>query len=203
MNQPVVDQPIDRQDVRVADQAIDRAVCRAAGCDRPVAYLGAGVCQAHYFRLRRTGTLGLEPIRPRRTGCEIPGCGRRHDARGLCATHYSRWQRYGSTELPARPPPSRGPDNASWRGDQVSYSGAHRRVRTILGPAAAHPCARCGTVPAAQWALIHGSPRQRTDPDDTGLPYSPDSQDYQPLCVSCHKRYDLAELAHRTTEWLW
>jgi hypothetical protein len=186
-----------------ADDGPDPGGCRAAGCDRPVAYVGTGVCQAHYFRLRRTGTLGLEPIRARRTGCEIPGCGRRHDARGLCATHYSRWLRYGSTELPDRPTStSRGPDNASWRGDGIGYSGAHRRLRSALGPAAAHPCTRCGTVPAAQWALIHGSPRQRTDAT-TGLHYSPDPQDYQPLCVSCHKRYDLAELAHTITEWLW
>lgn len=34
--------------------------------------------------------------------CSIPGCGRRHDARGWCATHYNRWKRTGSTDDPAR-----------------------------------------------------------------------------------------------------
>ena len=27
--------------------------------------------------------------------CEIPGCGRRHEARGLCESHYARWKRTG------------------------------------------------------------------------------------------------------------
>jgi len=184
----------------VTDQP-DRDVCRAERCDRPVAYLGAGVCQAHYFRLRRTGTLGDEPIRPRRTGCEIPGCDRPHDARGLCAAHYSRLLRHGNTELPARSTPPRGPDNAMWRGDQVGYDGAHRRLRSARGPAAAHPCARCGTRPAQHWALIHGSPRQRTDP--AGLPYSPDPRDYRALCPSCHKYYDMGQRARRISYSLW
>lgn len=35
--------------------------------------------------------------------CSIDGCTRVHNARGLCITHYSRWAKYGSTELPEIP----------------------------------------------------------------------------------------------------
>lgn len=27
--------------------------------------------------------------------CKIPECGRKHDAKGYCSTHYTRWKRYG------------------------------------------------------------------------------------------------------------
>ena len=35
------------------------------------------------------------PIRvaPRRSSCIVPGCWRRHAARGLCNTHYMSWSR--------------------------------------------------------------------------------------------------------------
>lgn len=34
--------------------------------------------------------------------CKIEGCGKRHNARGLCRFHYERWKRYGDPE--ATPP---------------------------------------------------------------------------------------------------
>ena len=34
--------------------------------------------------------------------CSVEGCERVHRARGWCATHYSRWQCYGSPEKPVR-----------------------------------------------------------------------------------------------------
>lgn len=27
--------------------------------------------------------------------CEIPGCGKKHEAKGLCFSHYARWRRHG------------------------------------------------------------------------------------------------------------
>lgn len=35
--------------------------------------------------------------------CTIEGCGQKYRARGLCATHWSRWKKYGTTDLPVRP----------------------------------------------------------------------------------------------------
>lgn len=38
-------------------------------------------------------------------GCSVPGCRRRHRARGWCLIHYLRWWRYGDpTTLKRRTP---------------------------------------------------------------------------------------------------
>lgn len=33
------------------------------------------------------------------SGCSIEGCSRRHEAHGLCGTHYQRWRKHGSTDV--------------------------------------------------------------------------------------------------------
>lgn len=45
----------------------------------------------------RTGGLNMRGEMPPRTHfiCTIPGCGKTHEARGYCATHYKRWQMHG------------------------------------------------------------------------------------------------------------
>lgn len=45
--------------------------------------------QAEHIRLHNT----------KNRKCEIEGCGRKHMAHGMCATHYSRWCKYGKDEL--------------------------------------------------------------------------------------------------------
>lgn len=35
-------------------------------------------------------------------GCEVDGCRNPHEARGYCATHYSRWQRHGDATVPPK-----------------------------------------------------------------------------------------------------
>lgn len=68
----------------------------------------------------------------------------------------------------------------------MSYDGAHKRVTKARGRASAHCCAmNCGRQ-AAHWSIV------RTD--SAPMPHSPDPQDYRPLCVPCHKRYDMAAL---------
>ena len=59
--------------------------------------------------------------------------------------------------------------------ERPGYFGCHRRVRTERGRARDHVCA-CGAA-ARHWAHIHG-----TDPADT--------QNYLPMCISCHRVYD-------------
>ena len=39
---------------------------------------------------------------PKRT-CALDGCDRRHNARGLCITHYAQWQRHGTPTPPFEP----------------------------------------------------------------------------------------------------
>jgi len=70
------------------------------------------------------------------------------------------------------------------------YRAAHSRVKAVKGAARSHACAFCG-APATQWAYWHG------DPDElTGLnhgkptPYSADPDCYEPMCQSCHGRFD-------------
>ncbi len=42
------------------------------------------------------------PMRPQ-SSCSIPDCNKRHQARGWCKKHYSRWQRHGSPLATPRP----------------------------------------------------------------------------------------------------
>jgi hypothetical protein len=79
--------------------------------------------------------------------------------------------------------------NASptWKGDDVSYGGAHQRLYRARGRANQHPC-KCGKQ-AQQWAVMRATHKAEEGP------YSPDPTDYQPMCVSCHKRMDLARVS--------
>lgn len=87
--------------------------------------------------------------------------------------------------------------SSRWKGDRVSYSTAHRRVYSQRGPAREHPCLVCGGE-ATSWAYRGDSPKELTE--DRGpkalikrvVRYSPDPDDYDPMCWSCHVRKDLA-----------
>lgn len=57
--------------------------------------------------------------------CTIAGCGRLHNAHGLCATHYSRLRRYGSV-----------------RADEPVGS-SHRGVPRPASVPITHDCPRC------------------------------------------------------------
>lgn len=76
-----------------------------------------------------------------------------------------------------------GDRNPNWHGDDLTYSGAHQRLRREAGPASAHPCVECDQH-AAEWALIRS--------DRTIKPYSTNPDDYQPMCTGCHRTYDKA-----------
>jgi len=60
-----------------------------------------------------------------------------------------------------------------------AYLTLHNRVRKIRGPAYEHTCAGgCGN-PGQQWATVHGYDGY-------------DLEDYVPMCIKCHIRYDRA-----------
>ena len=75
-----------------------------------------------------------------------------------------------------------------------SYKAAHARVVAAHGRAAEHVCG-CGN-PAFEWALNKNSPRIipgvgiANSRGDLNRPYSMSIDDYDPLCVSCHRRRD-------------
>lgn len=69
-----------------------RQRCRVVGCKRWAEV--TGLCQAHYYRRKRTGDFGTADIRPnikRPPVCTVAGCGRKHYSRGYCRMHYGRW----------------------------------------------------------------------------------------------------------------
>jgi hypothetical protein len=75
------------------------------------------------------------------------------------------------------------------RRDQISaYNHTHRKVRRLRGPATAHNC-QCGR-PARHWAYRH------TGVDEIatigGWVYSPDPDQYEPMCATCHNTFDSA-----------
>lgn len=151
--------------------------------------LRKGLCNAHYFRLRRNGSTGPAAITdPRRTQltCTIDRCHKPHVARGLCGTHYSRVARYEST---ARRPDPR-------RHDVPSYHATHNRLRREKGSATNQPCVDCGG-PASAWSYNHDDPAQTGGTNSRGNPvvYSTSLDRYSPRCSACHNMLDRS---HRT-----
>lgn len=85
-------------------------------------------------------------------------------------------------QIPRRPQikrDQRGEKNSTWKGGAAGYQAFHIRVRVERG--APTSCGRCGTANPAkkyEWANLTGR-------------YE-DTADYQPMCLSCHRRYDNA-----------
>ena len=73
----------------------------------------------------------------------------------------------------------RGPRNSSWRGDNATYKALHYRVYSERGNP--RECSRCG----------HSDPESRYEWANLTGNYS-DVNDYERMCVSCHRRYDAA-----------
>lgn len=183
--------------------------CTVAGCGKPTKRTLTGLCEMHYYRKRRTGSLELAerplkfplpptartktPNEPRPTECQEPGCGKPIGGRNWCNMHYTRWLRHGDpqTVIVDRNLPT-GSAHPHWRGDEAGYRAVHERVRSRRGPAKDHPCLHCGGQ-AAHWAYDHADPAELID--SAMGPYSTNPERYLPLCVSCHKRFDLAHLA--------
>jgi hypothetical protein len=87
---------------------------------------------------------------------------------------------------------SKHPDPRS-KGETVSYSGAHNRVKLQRGSASLHPCRFCGGQ-AEQWAYSHAGVSEQRDSHgkEKGKPYSPHVACYYPTCRGCHRRFDQA-----------
>lgn len=79
--------------------------------------------------------------------------------------------------------PGRGEANHLWRGREVSYYGALKRLREARGKASEHACHECGAV-AYRWVLVGEATHHDAD---HGWAYSLDHDDYVPLCGRCHR----------------
>ncbi len=71
------------------------------------------------------------------------------------------------------------------RGGVPDYAGAHRRLRSVRGPATDQRCAECG-APARCWCYDGSDPDERRDPA-SGRRYSLDPGRYRARCASCHR----------------
>lgn len=79
--------------------------CSVVGCQRP--HFGKGLCNTHYCRLRRTGSVDLAPravrsapsARPLPQECDLDGCARpasrRVEEKRVCSMHAHRYERHG------------------------------------------------------------------------------------------------------------
>jgi hypothetical protein len=169
-------------------------MCKIEGCDKPRTGKRR-VCSAHQSRLSRTGSFGTEPVKTYgqpKPQCSMPECDIEAPYRsGLCPKHETRVRRHGDPNQ-VMPPPAED-RSGRWAGDDVTYKGAHSRVEASRGRASSHSCT-CGK-PAQQWAYDHQDPNEKRSPRG---PYSIDIGHYQPMCASCHKRFDNAYLAATT-----
>lgn len=152
--------------------------CTVADCTREATCSSQTLCTVHYKRLARTGSVEL-PERPGRVYA-VADCGKpRKTLDGLCGMHHERLRKHGSPEIRIR---------GHWTGDAGTYAAVHQRLAAERGRAAEHRCVDCGHR-AAQWSYSHANGCGHRE-SDTG-PYSVDLTDYEPRCVSCHKRFDL------------
>ncbi len=168
---------------------MNRGLCNYGHCRQPLA--SKLRCAEHRYA-------GSPPAE--RRICDASSCDRPAKSKGLCNTHNER-RRKGilvatmTIDSPIiKKGTLSGPDSGRWAGDQVTYAGAHHRMRFTMGSARRQKCS-CGRG-AHGWAYDYTDPNEKLD-DSTGLLYSTDMSRYKPMCGSCHKKHDNAEMARR------
>lgn len=171
------------------------AACLVESCDR-TDLKGHGWCILHYSRWLSQGDASYEPVvTVRATSCEVAGCDKPPRKTGrMCSMHAARVERHGDASVKLPTGQARGEANTRWTGDQASYNAVHLRVKVVRGRAPGHPCALCAGRQAQQWAYDHEDPDERAS--DVG-PYSVVLDHYLPLCIPCHKRFDLGWIQER------
>ncbi|MEV5886934.1 hypothetical protein AB0L74_30395 [Streptomyces sp. NPDC052020] len=125
--------------------------------------------------------------------CGIESCGRPHRVRGLCLAHGQRVRVHGH---PQADKPLRSHASRNWKGEDVSYIGAHNRVTREHGKAAEWKCAcGCGRQ-ANDWAYLGTDAAAKVD--ETGRLYSVSPDHYAPLAKTCHRGFNTWQAQRRT-----
>lgn len=123
--------------------------------------------------------------------CSVQGCDRpgRYIGTGWCQTHYHRYWRTGSLDL--QPKEQR---------TDLTYFGAHGRVKQVFGSATKYKCVLCG-ADASEWAYDGTDPSERAG-EANGYPvvFSVWPEFYMPLCHPCHRAKDAGARAVRRTK---
>jgi len=181
--------------------------CSILDCDRP--YSAHGWCRAHYNRWRRTGEIRPnDPVVTDRSAAlyrDAEWCRERfevdlmtfaemaQEAQCSIATIF-KWIRRHGIRVPTVQQRIKLRGNGFPGGDKIAYQAAHDRVRGVKGRASDWPCWSCGRS-AKDWAYDHTDPDEKTW-EGNGRRYSLDPSHYRPMCVRCHRRFDLRETTH-------
>lgn len=177
--------------------------CGIEGCPRVSNRNSAGmrVCGMHGSRFDRHGHFGVRrvasPLNPNKVACGVEGCMKVQDGNAaFCKLHDTRFRRHGDPMkvIPAsdRAMP-KGESNHNWVAN-ASYSALHQRIRANRGSASAHACSNCAKR-AAQWAYQHNAQDERYELiEGTLTSYSLNIFDYKPMCVKCHKTFDMERI---------
>lgn len=167
--------------------------CSVEGCVRPVK--SRGWCEAHYYRVRRTGDPQTDiPVIEKTTGprpCSVEDCATIIRNGRYCGKHSARFYRHGDPSVVKKtgnPNQPRAQDSPTWGGDSIAYSTMHSRLKRYRGKAAEYPCVDCGS-PASDWSYGHGCPDEITDGERAWCPHL---DCYQPRDKSCHQVFDRA-----------
>lgn len=71
-----------------------------------------------------------------------------------------------------------------------TYEQVHAGLFWAFGRASEHPCITCPEQ-AAHWAYLYTAEGASELVDPTGSRYSEDFGDYAPMCIGCHRRFDV------------
>lgn len=179
---------LDQREEGLAMQAT--RICSVADCDQP--HFGLGFCRKHYNQqnyAKRAVPGGRKY--PPRTFCEVDSCGRPTKAHKMCGTHYQRFLRTGSPLVVRVAPHFAGAEHPNWRGTDISYGAAHRRVWKTKGSASLHLCVDC-SAPANHWSYDHRDPNELMRPGPAPYVFSADPAHYEARCAPCHVGFDAA-----------
>lgn len=171
-----------------------KPICSVVHCDR--VSLTRGYCNAHYKRVRLGQSLDtpivVQPYKGKNTYCTVEGCDGKARAMSYCGKHHGRYLQNGDPNTLRGPRDQHGSKNAQWRADGAGYAAAHLRI----GIARGNPigCVECGEDrldKTYEWSLN----RERAETmkvSRDGYDFSTQPDDYDRLCVPCHRRRDHA-----------
>lgn len=163
-----------------------RAPCKIDGCEQESR--GRGWCSKHWSRWKNNG----DPLKVKKSGvdfnvksmCSVEGCGRPNHAHLFCNMHLSRYYKHGdpTVVLPITGRPT--------LGDVPQFDAIHKRLSRARGSASKYPCVDCGKD-AQEWSYNQSDPAELYQAFGAAqVPYSLDINNYDPRCISCHRKFD-------------